>query len=200
MVNDSVYGPLYDISTYLHSMESLGAPAFSLVLNPHRRHPHLQSWFIGLTPEVFASKWFSDFILSVRKEDCKEDICVKYETGLTELVASRGLVYDALYKVPGKKIYNSVKSLYIKGLPFVKKAAFVRHNGSLGAQLSYIFQRLDPQCREAILSDAERIYGKEYTERLLTGNPFCIAFRYLAYLISKLYSRRIWQSFFQVFV
>ena len=186
LVNDSVYGPLYDLDEYLLRMEAMSVPAFSLVMNPHRRHPHMQSWFIGTDRTVFLQEWFAYFLTSVKKEVNKNDICVIYETGFTELVTAKGISYKGLYEVSGKKIYNSVKELYKSGLPFVKKAAFTRHNGSLGAQLKYVISHLNQEVRNSILSDAERAYGSEYIKNLLTSNPMTIAVRYLAYLISKI--------------
>lgn len=186
MVNDSVYGPLYELEDYILKMEAMGVPAFSLVVNPHKRHPHMQSWFIGLDRSVFLQEWFASFLASVKKEANKNDICVIYETGLTELVTEKGVPYKGLYEVSGKKIYNSVKDLYNAGLPFVKKAAFTRHNGSLGAQLKYVVDHLDADAQNAILADAKRVYGAEYVEGLLTSNTLTIAGRYLSYLFSKI--------------
>lgn len=186
MVNDSVYGPLYELEDYILKMEAMGVPAFSLVVNPHKRHPHMQSWFIGLDRSVFLQEWIASFLASVKKEANKNDICVIYETGLTELVTEKGVPYKGLYEVSGKKIYNSVKDLYNAGLPFVKKAAFTRHNGSLGAQLKYVVDHLDADAQNAILADAKRVYGAEYVEGLLTSNTLTIAGRYLSYLFSKI--------------
>ena len=187
LVNDSVYGPLYDIGPYLEKMESLEAEAFGLVLNPHHKHPHLQSWFIGMGRTVFSSQWFSDFMYSVTVEDSKEDICVKYETGFTELLEKYSIKIGALYHVGGKRIYNSVYELYSKGLPFVKKDAFVRHNGCLGRKVYRVLAYLDPQCRDAVLVDAVRVYGAIYMDKFLTRNPFVIASRYISYLWSKIF-------------
>lgn len=187
MVNDSVYGPLYDIRPYLEKMEGLGKEAFGLVYNPHRRTPHLQSWFVGMSGLVYGSQWFSDFIYSVTAEGSKEDVCVKYETGFTELLSSNSIDTAALFYVGGKNVYNSVYKLYKNGLPFVKKAAFIRHNGCLGGKVSRIMKSIDSQCRDAILSDATRLYGAAYMDEFLTGNPFVIAARYVSYLWSKIF-------------
>ena len=186
MVNDSVYGPLYELEDYILKMEAMGVPAFSLVVNPHKRHPHMQSWFIGLDRTVFLQEWFASFLTSVKKEANKNDICLIYETGFTELISKKGLLYKGLFEVSGKKIYNSVKELYCAGLPFVKKAAFTRHNGSLGAKLKYVIDHLDSDVQTAVLADAKRVYGAEYIDGLLTSNPLTIAGRYLSYLIGKI--------------
>ena len=173
-------------SINLEKMEGLGTEAFGLVHNPHRRTPHLQSWFIGMTGLVYSSQWFSDFMYSVTAEDTKEDVCMKYENGFTELLSNHSVNTAALFYVGGKKIYNSVYKLYRKGLPFIKKAAFVRHNGCLGGKVNRILNRVDPRCRQAIVSDASRVYGENYMKVYLTENPFVLAGRYISYLFSKI--------------
>lgn len=186
LVNDSVYGPLFDLNPYFQKMEAMSVPAFALVLNPHKRHPHMQSWFVGLDRNVFMQPWFADFLASVKKEANKNDICVIYETGLTQLIEAHGLPYKGLYEVSGKKIYNAVRTLYDAGLPFVKKSAFTRHNGSLGCQLKYVIDRLDAETKSAVLNDARRVYGSEYVDGLLTSSRLTVTFRYLGYLLKKL--------------
>ena len=183
LVNDSVFGPLYDLNPYLQRMEAMSVPAFALVLNPHKKHPHMQSWFVGLDRSVFMQSWFADFLASVKQEENKNDICVIYETGLTKLIEKHGIPYKGLYEVSGKKIYNAVKMLYDSGLPFVKKSAFTRHNGSLGCQLKYVIDHLGTAARTAILNDAGRVYGAEYMDSLLTSNRLTVTFRYLSYLL-----------------
>ena len=146
----------------------------------------MQSWFIGLDRTVFLQDWFAAFLASVKKEANKNDICVIYETGLTKLMEERGVPYKGLYEVSGKKIYNAVKMLYHAGLPFIKKSAFTRHNGSLGCQLKYVLDSLDADVQSAILNDARRVYGTEYIDGLLTSNKLTVAGRYLSYLLKKL--------------
>lgn len=190
LVNDSVYGPLSELYPYIIQMEALGTEAFSFVLNPNRRHAHLQSWFIGLQESVASQPWFEEFLMSVSKEESKTDVCVKYETGLTRLLKSNGVSFDALLKLSGRKIYNEVKKLYLMDFPFVKKAAFTRHNGSLGRQLLYVLGKVSDECREMIIQDAQRTLGAGYVDWLLCRNPFEIARRYMGYLAVKLGLRR----------
>lgn len=186
MVNDSVYGPSESLGHMLEKMESLGKPAFSLVLNPHKRTPHLQSWFIGLDRSVFLSGWFSDFLSAVTVQPDKNMICDIYENGFTRLLTEHSIPYDGLFHISGKKIYNSVDEVFAKGLPFIKKSAFTRHNGSLGKQIKNIMDRLDPQLRLAIAENCDRLEGEGYTDRLMTSGTLKIIFRYLSYLLHKI--------------
>lgn len=185
MVNDSVFGPLAPLGGLLEKMESLGRDAFALVLNPSRRHPHLQSWFIGLRPAVFNAPWYASFLGGVRTLESKEAVCVEYEIGFTSLLAAQGVEYDALFTVSGRGIYNSVLKLSRRGLPFIKKASFVRHCGCLGRQIRIVLDSCSAPCREAVLSDAGRLWGRSFVADLLHGGPLAMAGRYLRYLKTK---------------
>lgn len=186
LLNDSVYGPLYELGDCLDRMENLGSDAFGLVLNPHRRHPHLQSWFIGMGQSVFMSGEFLKFIGGVTAVADKESVCIVYETGFTEMLHSSGFSYAGLFRIPGRQIYNNVLRLYRNGLPFFKKAALTRHNGSLGAQVRQILDNLPPDLKDIITEDAGLVYGREYIAGFLSGSRMTMAGRYLRYLTDKL--------------
>ena len=186
MVNDSVVGPLYDIEPYLERMEAMGTDAFGLVMNPHRRTPHLQSWFMGVGPGVFMSEAFDRFMMSIVRLERKEEVCIRYEHGFTRMLADCGFTFGALFEVGGKGIYNHVRRLYADGLPFFKKSAFTRHNGSLGAQVKYVLDRSDPQLAEAVGEELETLYGGK---KLLTSSRWEICRRYVSYLLGKLWRR-----------
>ena len=187
LVNDSVFGPLSSLGELLLRMESSSKEAFSLVFNPSTSHPHMQSWFIGLRASVFLSSWFSCFLSSVRPLESKEAVCMEYETGLTRLLVSHGVVPGSIFRAGGRGIYNSVRKLNRAGLPFIKKASFVRHCGCLGRQLRLVLDSCAPDVRDAVLSDASRLWGHEYVNELLQGGILNMAGRYLRYLKSKIF-------------
>ncbi|MBP3316187.1 MAG: hypothetical protein J6L70_01125 [Alphaproteobacteria bacterium] len=186
MVNDSMYGPLFDLAPYFSDIESRNLDAFGMVKNPHKTSPHIQSWFIGMRASVFTSKWFKKLLQSVRHHDDKGSITVLYEHGFTKHLIENKLSWDALYSAPGRSIYNRVKYFYTHKMPFIKKLAFSRHNGALGRQLSYILDHVSPATRNAIMENANRIYGQEYISKMLTKNPFKIMWRNITYTIHKL--------------
>lgn len=188
LINDSVYGPLYSLDKYFTQMETYGTHAFGLVKNPHKTHPHIQSWFIGCDCHVFLSSWFDQFITSVTTQPSKGKITKLYEQGFSKHLANQDIKWHCLYCVPGRDIYNKVLKLYKKGIPFIKKAAFPRHNGALGRQLSVILDRLDDSnLRDAILLNARRTYGTKYINWLLTKNPIKIIIRNVTYSLRKLF-------------
>ncbi len=186
MVNDSMYGPLFDLAPYFEKMESGNLDAFGMVKNPHHTSPHIQSWFIGMRTSVFTSKWFNDLLQSVRHHDDKGSVTVFYEHGFTKKLIENNLSWDALYSAPRRSIYNRVKYFYKQKMPFIKKLAFSRHYGALGRQLLYVLSHTDSDISQTILSCAQRVYGNEYISKTLTHNPLKIMWRNLMYTIHKL--------------
>lgn len=191
LINNSVYGPLFDLAPYLQDMESKNTDAFGLVYNPHKKHPHIQSWFIGLRRTIFLSDWFDDFMRSITKQASKTAITAVYEQGFTEkLLENKSSIY-CIYNVSGRGIYNEIKKLYRKKLPFMKKDAFPRRQGILGAQLLYVLNKLPTNLKNIILDNAKRTYGDEYINWLLTKNPIKIIYRNIHYALIKIFKEGI---------
>ena len=186
MVNDSMYGPLFDLAPYLETMESKNLDAFGMVKNPHKKSPHIQSWFIGMRKSVYSSDWFNDLLQSVRHHDDKGSVTILYEHGFTKRLIENNLSWDALYSAPKRSIYNRVKYFYKHKMPFIKKLSFSRHNGALGRQLLYILNHTDSKTRTIITTCARRVYGNEYLAKTLTHNPLKIMWRNIKYTIHKL--------------
>lgn len=187
LVNDSVYGPLYDMDRYFHAMETSGHDAFGLVKNPHQTHPHIQSWFVGIDKKIFTSGWFDEFMQCITKLQNKGQITSKYEHGLSKLISEHGHTWDCLYSVPGRGIYNKVAHLYKIGIPFIKKVTFTRNHGALGGQIKYILSKIPENTRNAIITSAREQYGDKYMKWLLTRNPIKIAFRNIKHATRKLF-------------
>ena len=189
MVNDSVYGPLYDIKPYIEKMEQFDSDAFGLVKNPNPDHPHIQSWFVGLRPNIFMTAWYDTFIRSVKKLSSKGAITHMYEHGLSKLITQNGLTWKCLYTVKNRGIYNRIKHLYKIHMPFMKKVAFNRHYGALGRQILYVLNKLSPDLRDAILTSAYAQYGEQNVKQMLTRNPFRTGFRHIRYAIHKIITK-----------
>ena len=187
MVNDSVYGPLYNLSVYFQKMESCKCDAFGIVKNPHRTHPHIQSWFIGLTQNIFTTAWFDKFMHNIKKLSSKGEITREYEHGLSKLITEHDHKWYCLYTVHGRGIYNKIKKLYRQKMPFMKKVAFTRNHGALGGEIQYILKRVSKNASTSILSSATHVYGKQYINWLLTKNPIKIFIRKLHHITYKLF-------------
>ena len=189
LVNDSVVGPLYPLEPYLRRMEVLGTDAFGLVLNPSPHGRHLQSWFIGLKPSVFRTSWFREFLTDVEALGRKEDVCIQYENGLAHLLEAHSASNAGLWKLRGKAVYNAVGRLSRQRFPFLKKSAFTRHGGSLGAAAARALAASEPSMADAVIADLDRLYGEEYRRKFLTAGPLQSAGRYLRYLFGKVTGR-----------
>ncbi|MBO4625818.1 MAG: hypothetical protein J5679_00880 [Alphaproteobacteria bacterium] len=191
IVNDSVYGPLFPLKTYLEKMEASHTDAFGLVKNTKSSHPHIQSWFIGMRKSVFLAKWFDEFISGVRPLKSKGAITHTYEHGFTKNVVEHGGTWTCLYTAHNRDIYNRVKFYWRKKMPFMKRVAFTRHNGTLGPQISYVLKHTPAPMRRAIIKNAERIYGTQYVTQILNQSRFMALVRGIKYGINKAISGKL---------
>lgn len=191
LINDSVYGPLFDMDDTFRKMESTHTNASSIVISNHRTHSFMESWFIKLDKKIFLMPWFDEFISSVTTEPNKNQITIKYEHGLTNLIKNNGCNVRGLYLVRGRYTYNHPKELTMHGCPFIKKASFTRHNGAIGKQLKYVLDKTNVITRTAIMNSANRLYGVKYMKWLLTSNPFKILIRNIKYATKKIKDAKI---------
>lgn len=187
-LNDSVYGPLRDLEPYLVQMETSNNDAFGMVCNPIARHPHIQSWFIGCAKSVFSADWFDEFLRSITRQASKGTLIALYEHGFTKYLIDNHLSWGCLYTMQGRGIYGRAKTLFKRGMPFIKKQTFPRHNGAHGMQIDYILCRVSPDVRDTILSAARSTWGDEYINWLLTRNPIKIFIRNTSYFMRKLFT------------
>ena len=186
LVNDSVFGPLFDVKQTLKNMESTKTDATGLVVAKHKTHRYMESWFVRINKKIFMTPWFDAFMSAVTHEEYKYIITVKYEHGLTNLVCNNGCTYTGLYNVRGRYTYNCPKRLFKRGCPFIKRACFTRHNGGAGDQIKYILNHIDYNVRNAIMKTSNRIYGEKYMNWLLTCNPIKIMIRNIKYAHKKI--------------
>ena len=190
LVNDSVY-ITGDIADAVAKMESGSAAMFGMVKNPHRNHPHIQSWFIGMTRDVFCTPWFDDFMRRITRQPSKGAITRIYEHGLSRIVMDHGLAIAAIMTVPGRGVYNRPKKLWRGGIPMFKKCAITRRGGAVAGQVEYILRHMDANLRAATIASARRTYGAKNVDRLLTRNPIKTVWRNIKYFIHKILTGEI---------
>ncbi len=126
-VNDSVFGPLFDLKPVLEKMESENAGnAFGMIglhSTPEmkKQNPtHVQSWFVAIAAPIVQKEWFRGFINAVTHQDDKNQIVYKYEMGLSQLLLRHDVTLAKVVNdVTGSDIYHG----FIPGLPFLKKLA-----------------------------------------------------------------------------
>ncbi len=186
LVNDSVYGPLYDMTDVLKKLESFDTDAFGLVKKLSPKRQYIQSWFIGCRRNVFLSEWFDKFMTSVKKEKSKGAITYLYEYGFSRALTENGGTYKCILTVRYRGIYNCVRKFYKRGLPFMKKVAIPRHMGAYGNQVLYILNHVPTHIRDMIMKNATRIWGDKYMKKLLTRSPLKLLWCRTKYAFHKL--------------
>jgi len=121
-VNDSVYGPLYNINSALQNLENSGCDFVGMTSNCDDNTPfHVQSWFAGFSKKIFSSKFFNDFMNKITHDSNKTSIVMKYEVGLSCAIMRHGFCAHVLLDRPNYSIYEKPRTALAMGLPFVKK-------------------------------------------------------------------------------
>lgn len=145
--NDSCYGPLYPFANIFEEMEreehcdfwGITKNRFGLIKDGKGsrtiQRPHIQSYFLVFSNKVFTSKVFDDFLSSIKHLECKNDIVINYEIGLTELLTSSGFkaasYIKALYRF--NHVLLSFWRLLIEryNMPFIKCSVLRLQNETL---------------------------------------------------------------------
>lgn len=155
LVNDSVYGPLSDLSGILNDLESRGVDLTGMIDFINVPTPlQVQSWFVGLSQRVATADFLRDFLNSVCAQDAKQLVVLKYEVGLSQIILQHGYRMSTFISGQDGEVCHAVYDKPIEmlkaGLPFVKKAAL--HN-LYGLQYLYPYttdQLVDMIYRHAI--------------------------------------------------
>ncbi len=187
LLNDSVYGPVTSLADKFEKMESFGTDAFGMVRQTNSKLSYIQSWFIGLSRAVFCTKWFDEFMCGVTKLADKGAVTFLYEKGFTVALNKNGHTWAGLYTTRGRGVYNQIRTLYRRDMPFMKKLSFVRCRGALGRQFLYVFNHIDPALRDMLIESAYMEFGREYVDWFLTRNPLKIAWRHMKQLYFKVF-------------
>jgi len=102
-VNDSVYGPLFDIAGALNSAAAGQADYWGMVLSAMNSW-HVQSWFFAMRAPMLRSSQLAEFWQHAGDELPKEEVILRREIGLSETVRRAGYavagVYDARVAPP----------------------------------------------------------------------------------------------------
>ena len=99
LCNDSNFGPLYSFDYIFKKFsyeENTVYGAFLYQKNKYHEE-HLQSHFVMIPKSVFLSDWYSDFILSIKKQKDKWCIIKKYEIGMSILFKNHNINLVALH-------------------------------------------------------------------------------------------------------
>lgn len=130
--NDSCYAPLYPFDEMFSVMSMKQLDFWGAVLsnanenNKKGWYNHIQSYFIVFKPDVFNSQIFQNFVKSIKNEETKDDVILKYEMGMTHLLEINGFKYDS-YSQVCKKVQSAHACAY-RELIKQDKSPFLKRN------------------------------------------------------------------------
>lgn len=96
-VNDSIYGPFFDLSKIFKKMEESGADIWGITDSWQHRY-HIQSYFMVFNKRMVNSDFFRDFWREVRYFKNKNLIIKEYEIGLSQKAIQSGYKIDSYCK------------------------------------------------------------------------------------------------------
>lgn len=160
-MNDTCFGPLWDIKDYFLSYEQDEQVDFWGLTNnrktPKSRHTqgfreHIQSYFITFKKSVIQSQEFTDFWSSVENLTDIQEVIDKYETRVTTVFLDAGFNYKVVFDTtqedisymlhPDFSYYNPTAILNHK-VPFIKVKAIGNNQHITPYLLDYIEQKSD---------------------------------------------------------
>ncbi|MBQ8294164.1 MAG: hypothetical protein IJX89_02145 [Alphaproteobacteria bacterium] len=174
-VNDSVFGPIFNLNPILTDMESQQCDFTGLVQNQDNVIPkHIQSWFVGMTTKIAQTEYVKNFIQSITRQSSKEDIVCKYEVRLSQLLLQHGHTMYAYSQNrcadAGHKIYQKPMQILQCGIPFIKKN-LISEIGNL--------RYLTPYVKDEQLIEHIKKYAINYGIPLTGGDKrFCYKTRF----------------------
>jgi len=59
--------------------------------------PHIQSYFLSISKEIYSTEWFDKFMMSITKEPDKNNVIAKYELGISALIKDHGYDLKTFY-------------------------------------------------------------------------------------------------------
>lgn len=136
--NDSCYGPFFQLENIFEKMEHENGNFWGITQNNKFKIfknlpcgktceiPHIQSYFFVLKKDVFSHLAFLNFIKSVKKEKNRNEVILKYEIGLSELLLENNFAMKSFikaYKDESSPFLHRAQELILNhGMPFLKCA------------------------------------------------------------------------------
>lgn len=139
--NDSCYGPFYSLENIFEKMEQENCAKnfdfwgitqnnkykiFKNCFGKTCEIPHIQSYFFVLKKEVFSHPAFLNFINSIKKEKNRNEVILKYEIGLSELLLTHNFTMKSFIEVYSDEsspfLHRAQELILNHGMPFLKCA------------------------------------------------------------------------------
>ncbi|MFR2275303.1 MAG: rhamnan synthesis F family protein, partial [Streptococcus salivarius] len=150
LMNDTCFGPLWDMSDLVEDFEQRQSVDFWGMTNFRKTKyfdEHLQSYFISFKKHVVASEVFQKFWTSIKTFTDVQDVIDNYETRVTSVLTEEGFRYDAVFNTidaeagdlihPDFSYYRPISTLEHR-VPFIKLKAFTDNEKKGRLLLDYI--------------------------------------------------------------
>ena len=150
LMNDTCFGPLWDMSDLVEDFEQRQSVDFWGMTNFRKTkyfEEHLQSYFISFKNNVVASEVFNKFWTSIKTFTDVQDVIDNYETRVTSVLLEAGYRYDAVFNTiaeeagdlihPDFSYYRPISTLEHK-VPFIKLKAFTDNEKKGRLLLDYL--------------------------------------------------------------
>ena len=150
LMNDTCFGPLWDITDIVEEFEKRPNVDFWGMTNFRKTKyfdEHLQSYFMFFKKHVVASEAFQKFWTSIKTFTDVQDVIDNYETRVTSVLTEVGYRYDAVFNTidaeagdlihPDFSYYRPISTLEHK-VPFIKLKAFTDNEKKGRLLLDYL--------------------------------------------------------------
>lgn len=127
LANDSCYAPMFSFEKMFEVMSGKNVDFWGNTANCKKQYNninHIQSYFVVFKKEAFLSDVFKNFIMSVKKQNKKEDVIANYECGLTQTLSDAGFSWDVYCEF--SKNHKDSHFLYYKELIDIDKSPFLK--------------------------------------------------------------------------
>ena len=156
LVNDSVYGPLWDLEPVLTDLESRGTEFTGMIdFENEATSVQVQSWFVGMGCKLATKPFVKQFLDSVVHQPAKELVVLKYEVGLSRTILAHG--YQMATIISGQRgdichsVYKKPFDVLKSGVPFIKKMGLENMGG-----LQYLYAYAPEELVNSIYQNATR--------------------------------------------
>lgn len=176
LVNDSCYGPIFPLATFLDNTNDSDFWGIYKHKTPEFENiEHIQSFFMVFKEEVFKSNQFKLFLMNVKKEKMKKDIIGKYEIGLSKILHENEFKSSSVIPCSTKAFAYEEESLNFnlqEKVPLIKREILL--NNSLCALNIYnYFLKLpfDNSLKRKILLNLNRLSDGRYANKWFFSPP-----------------------------
>ena len=109
IMNDTCYGPIWDINEVFEKYDSDSSTDFWGMTNhraTERFKEHLQSYFITFKKQVVQSKEFKNFWSNVREYTNVQDVIDYLESPVTNIFVDAGFNYKAVFDTTNEELHH----------------------------------------------------------------------------------------------